>query len=160
MYDNAVVNYGVLLMSDLKNTDKYQVVWLIRRLFRSMGSYTNSYLEDLGISAAERAVMEFLVNDEKLSVPDIAGKYQVSRQHIQVNVNALLEKGLVMTENNPKHRRSQLIVLTKKGKRYFERVLAKDTEAINMIFSHISESECKQIHKNLKKMYINLTEGE
>ena len=65
----------------------YQIVWLIRRLFRALAQKSDDSLQDLGISVADRAVMEFLQPDQKLSVPEIAERYQVSRQHVQVTVN-------------------------------------------------------------------------
>ena len=75
---------------------------------------SNDGLQELGVSAADRAVMEFLYPDEKLSVPEIAERYQVSRQHVQMTVNELLESGFLTKKVNPRHKRSQLIALTSK----------------------------------------------
>ena len=85
-------------MNTFKESEQYQLIWKIRRLFRAMGSYANQYLEELSITAPERAVMEFLL-EEKLTVPEIAAKFDVSRQHIQTNVNSLIEKDLVKNGN-------------------------------------------------------------
>lgn len=101
-------------MSKHSDTDAYQITWFIRRLFRAMSEKANEYLESLGISAAERAVMEFLYPNENLTVPGIAERYKVSRQHVQVTINSLLHKKLVSTQDNPRHRRSPLLMLTEK----------------------------------------------
>ena len=74
---------------------QYEVTWLIRRLFRAMAQLADDYLRAHGLAAADRAVLEFLYPDEALSVPEIATRYQVSRQHIQVTVNTLLEDGFL-----------------------------------------------------------------
>ena len=57
-----------------------------------MGAQADDYLADTGLSAADRAVMEFLYPEEELSVPDIARRYDVSRQHVQVTVNGLVRQ--------------------------------------------------------------------
>ena len=74
-------------------TEAYKVTWLVRRLFRAMADQADAYLHDAGLAAADRAVMEFLYPDLELTVPDIARRYQVSRQHVQVTANLLLQKG-------------------------------------------------------------------
>jgi DNA-binding MarR family transcriptional regulator len=123
-----------------QNTDNaYEVTWLIRRLFRAMGAQADVYLADTGLSAADRAVMEFLYPEEKLSVPDIARRYDVSRQHVQVTVNGLVSKGLVRSIPNPKHKRSRLIRLSSLGRDSFEEIRRNETAIIQHLFDGISD---------------------
>ncbi|MDH5346161.1 MAG: hypothetical protein OEW59_10390, partial [Gammaproteobacteria bacterium] len=56
---------------------QYEVTWLIRRLFRAMAQRADNDLRAHGLSAADRAVLEFLYPDAMLSVPEIASRYQV-----------------------------------------------------------------------------------
>lgn len=144
-------------MAGFKDSDPYQITWLIRRLFRAMGKEADSYLEALGISAAERAVVEFLYPDNELSVPQIAERYSVSRQHVQVTVNALLGAGLLMEKQNPKHKRSPLITLNDSGRDLFSQVLKKDKDAIRRLFENVSESEARRVRATLKKLLGNLS---
>ena len=144
-------------MASLRDSDHYQITWHIRRLFRSMGLFADSYLSELGISAADRAVMEFLHPDNKLSVPQIADLYSVSRQHVQVTVNALLERGIVTLEENPRHKRSPLITLNDTGRSLFSQVVKKDKEAIEQLFYNVSGTEAKKVRATLEKMLANLT---
>ncbi len=145
-------------MNTFKESEQYQLIWKIRRLFRAMGSYANQYLEELSITAPERAVMEFLL-EEKLTVPEIAAKFDVSRQHIQTNVNSLIEKDLVKTEINPRHRRSNLIVLTEQGGQLFKEITQKDRFAVQILFENVSQADCKQSLDTINKMLNNLKEG-
>jgi DNA-binding MarR family transcriptional regulator len=145
------------IMSDFKDTNPYQITWLIRRLFRSMGQLADSYLEELGISAADRAVMEFLYPDIKLSVPQIAELYSVSRQHVQATVNSLIERKLLSVEENPKHKRSSLITLNDKGRSLFSEVAKKDKDAIKLLFNGVSDLETKRVRATLEKMRENLS---
>jgi len=145
-------------VNTFKESEQYQLIWKIRRLFRAMGSYANQYLEELSITAPERAVMEFLL-EEKLTVPEIAAKFDVSRQHIQTNVNSLIEKDLVKTEINPRHRRSNLIVLTEQGGQLFKEITQKDRFAVQILFENVSQADCKQSLDTINKMLNNLKEG-
>ncbi len=135
-----------------EQSDAYQVVWLIRRLFRALGQKSNESLRQFGISAADRAVLEFLYPEEILSVPDIAGRYQVSRQHVQVTVNALMEGGLLAAKDNPRHKRSPLIELTAKGRGLFKEIKERDNEAVEQLFSSISAGERTTTHKTLETL--------
>lgn len=142
-------------MSDFKQTDEYQVTWLVRRLFRAMTQTADQYLESLGVSASERAVMEF-VSKESLTVPQIAAKYGVSRQHVQVTVNALVDSKLVVLQDNPLHKRSPVITLSTNGRRLFAKIAKQDEKAIRHAFSGISKKDCKQTRQTLEKLLSHL----
>ena len=135
---------------------EYQIVWLVRRLFRALAQKSGENLQDLGITVADRAVMEFLHPNEKLSVPEIAERYQVSRQHVQVTVNRLLDAGLLETEVNHRHKRSLLMVLTRKGKSIFQKVKQRDTKALIELFSHVSEKDKRITQETLQALLAEL----
>ena len=145
-------------MVDFKDSDQYQITWLIRRIFRVMGQKADKYLATLNISAAERAVMEFLNPDKRLSVPQIADQYHVTRQHIQVTVNALRERGLVSIEANPRHARSPLVALSVKGRELFAEIAIRDEAAINAMFRNVTDRKCSRTRKTLESLLNNLTE--
>ena len=65
--------------------------------------------------ASGRGVLYELLELGPRSVPEMARRRLVSRQHVQMVVNALLEAGLVDQLENPAHRRSSLIGLTPRG---------------------------------------------
>jgi len=132
-----------------KSNDAYQIVWLVRRLFRALAQRSNESLLELGVSAADRAVLEFLYPEEKLSVPEIAERYQVSRQHVQITVNDLLDSGLLAKRVNPRHKRSPLMALTDKGRTLFEKIRAQDTNTVNQLFSKIPENDIHVTQKTL-----------
>ena len=137
----------------------YEITWLIRRIFRGMARVAGEALEPLGISAAERAVLEFLFPDEALSVPEIANRYDVSRQHVQVTVNSLIEKRLVDRRPNPRHKRSGLLCLSPRGKRLFEDVRAQDAKLIEELFAELPAANLATTLKTLKELNLRLEEG-
>jgi DNA-binding MarR family transcriptional regulator len=83
------------------------------------------------ISMGMRAVLEFLGRHGPTSVPNIARSRRVSRQHIQVQVNALTQEGCVELRANPAHKRSSLVALTRRG----ERTLARMREREAAVFA-------------------------
>ncbi len=145
----------------LTQSPQYEVTWLIRRLFRAMAHVADSYLRAHGLSAADRAVLEFLYRDETLSVPEIAARYQVSRQHIQVTVNTLLEDGFLESRRNPRHKRSPLFALTPVGRELFRKIRAAESELLDSIFTDIAADDVECTRRTLKTMYFeNLGRGE
>ena len=139
-------------MSKTIKSEPYQVIWLIRRLFRALSQKSNENLKEFGISVADRAVLEFLYPDKMLSVPEIAEQYKVSRQHVQSTINSLSAAELVVTKENPRHKRSPLMMLNSKGLTLFEAVLKKDEEVIEILFSRISQSNIQVTQQTLQSL--------
>ena len=139
-------------MSNFRETDAYQITWLTRRLFRAMADKADSYLKPLGITAADRAVLEFLYPDKALTVPEIANRYNVSRQHVQATVNPLLEEGLLKQRPNPAHKRSSHILLTAKGRKLFDRIRKQDQRAIEELFAGVPATAQRQTRTTLAKL--------
>ena len=146
-------------MSETTESESYQVIWLVRRLFRALSQRASENLEGFGISVADRAVMEFLYPDRMLTVPEIAEQYKVSRQHVQVTVNSLLEHRLVQAKENPRHKRSPLIMLNARGRKLFGAVLKKDEEAIKLLFSCISKNNVRTTQQTLQHLLNELNRG-
>ena len=102
------------------------VIRAIRTGFHRLGVLADEIHESVGVTGAMRAVMESLYESGPRSVPQIARSKSVSRQHIQVLVDQLAESGQVAMLQNPDHRRSPLITLTRKGRRLFEQMQGRE----------------------------------
>ena len=139
-------------------TDAYQVTWLVRRLFRAMAEQADTYLQDEGLTAADRAVMEFLAADERLTVPDIARRYQVSRQHVQVTVNGLLDRGLLEASANPHHKRSSLLALSTRGAAKFAVIRRKEERLVDALFADIEIADIATTKRTLQRLLDRLRE--
>lgn len=136
----------------------YHVTWLVRRLFRAMSERADRYLKDSGLTAADRAVMEFLYPDRALSVPEVARRYQVSRQHVQVTVNGLVTAGLVSTRDNPRHRRSPLVTLTEAGRERFRVIRESEKTLVESLFRDIDPGALEATDRTLQHLLTRLTE--
>ena len=147
-------------MTNKSANENYQVVWLVRRLFRALAQKASENLGRYQLSVADRAVMEFLYPQEQLSVPEIASRYQVSRQHVQVTVNALRNKGLLESKPNPRHKRSVLMKLSEKGDELFAEILAKDKQTVERLFSAIPPEDRKTTRRTLETLLRELSREE
>lgn len=130
----------------------YEITWLVRRLFRAMAARADDYLADTGISAADRAIMEFLYPEQALAVPEIARRYDVSRQHVQVTVNALIRRGLLRSIENPHHKRSRLIRLSSLGRASFQEIRRNESAIIENLFADISDDALVATGETLAKL--------
>ena len=138
------------------NEHSYEITWLVRRVFRGMAQAADRYLQDSGLSAADRAVMEFLYPGETLYVPDIARRYQVSRQHVPDTVNGLIQRGLLRSVDNPKHKRSRLIRLSALGRECFAEIRRNESAAVDELFSGISDEALSATHRTLSLLHERL----
>ena len=85
-------------------------------LFHRLRAITVEVHGQTQVSAGQRGVLLSLHRLGPQTVPQLARARPVSRQHIQVLVNGLIEHGLVEIEDNPAHRRSPFVRLTGKGR--------------------------------------------
>ena len=146
-------------MTDKRSSIAYEVTWLIRRTFRAMASRADQYLAESGLTAADRAVLEFLDSDGALSVPEIARRYNVSRQHIQVTANSLLDKGLLLSSSNPRHKRSRLLRLSNAGKQQFADIRAQEAQEISRSFAGVDDDSLEVTRQTLSALLQQLEQG-
>lgn len=109
-------------------SEVYEVLGQVRTCFNLLRSLADRLHEDLGVNPSMRAVMESLAGETGRTVPDIAREKGVSRQHVQVIMNALLEAGLVEAVDNPSHRRSPLFMLTVRAQTVFAEIRRREAE--------------------------------
>lgn len=77
-----------------------------------------------------RGVLRNLLQNGPMTVPAIANLRPVSRQFIQKVVNELEAQGLVGFAENPMHRRSKLVRITRAGKARLNAMYALEAEAL------------------------------
>lgn len=113
--------------------DLYALIVEIRLTFNQLREFADAMHADLAVTASMRAVLETLFDAGSQPVPEIARRKGVSRQHIQVKVDALWDKGLVELRTNPAHKRSPLVALTRKGRVVFETIRGRETLSLEML---------------------------
>jgi DNA-binding MarR family transcriptional regulator len=104
-----------------------------------------------GLSSAHRGVLESLSGAGPRTVPELARARPVSRQHIQVLVNRLLELGLVTATVNPAHERSSLIALTPSGIKRFETMRRRERRVFGQAKFPVSEARMNEAAETLRR---------
>ncbi len=110
-----------------------RLIDVLRVSFNRLKGLTESLHRDLGINASMRGVMQSLADGGAKTVPAIAREKGVSRQHIQVNVDALLRAGMVEGSGNAAHRRSPLIALTQTGNQIFAEARRRESTILDSL---------------------------
>jgi DNA-binding MarR family transcriptional regulator len=104
----------------------------IRRLFQLLKALADAIHKEAGLNASTRAVLESLVDGPR-TVPDIARQKSVTRQHIQLIADELLRMKLIDLRENPAHRRSPLLALTREGKAAFADIRKRETPLLELL---------------------------
>jgi DNA-binding MarR family transcriptional regulator len=115
-----------------------------RLLFHALKQWVETLHEGLGVSTAMRGVLEFLLRGGPMTVPDMARARGVSRQHIQQQVDALLESELVERSANPAHRRSPMIILSDRGRALIQNMQATEQNAISRLQVGVSDNAVQE----------------
>ncbi len=99
-----------------------------RSLFHELGVVAQAIHGGSPLAGGLRGVLLNLLEDGDQTVPALAQRRPVSRQHIQTLVNELLRDGLVIRKSNPAHKRSKLVALTPKGRSTITAMLEREKE--------------------------------
>lgn len=108
-------------------------------LFQALKSWSDALHAERGISTATRGVLEVLWLNGPATVPMVARERGVSRQHVQQQVDALLERDLVERRGNPAHKRSLMVALTDKGRAIIQDMRADELEALSRLQVGVSD---------------------
>lgn len=92
------------------------------------------------LSTAGRDILESIALGPA-TVPDLAERRGVSRQHIQAVVDQLLAAGLVARRDNPVHKRSVFIVATAAGADVLREKTARERPVGRALASAVSEDD-------------------
>jgi DNA-binding MarR family transcriptional regulator len=108
--------------------------------------------EGEAVTLGMRAVLEFLEANGPRAVPEIARNRHVTRQHIQVLVNGLLELRLASLDENPAHRRSSLVRLTPEGQKAIARMRKRERRFLDGLELRAKPDELRRAAVVLKSV--------
>lgn len=124
---------------DNMNTPLEDLIWETRRLFRELAQAADAALAPLGVTASERALLEFLAKEEApVTLSAIARKRGVSRQHIHQTLSRL-DPRWVDRSDDPRDARSVALRLSKDGRALWTKIRAVDAALLRRIGKHLDE---------------------
>lgn len=130
----------------------YRLITEIRRAFNELASVSESVTTPLGLTAAERAVLEHVLVEGAATVPDIARQKSVSRQHIQKLSDSLVGKGLARFRENPTHKRSQLIEATEEGAERFRTLSQIEGEFLESVAPKLAKNDLEAAIDSIRSL--------
>lgn len=132
-----------------RSEELYALIVEIRRSFNALKTFSDQSNDDLGVTAAMRAVMEYLSEHGATSVAEIARGKDVSRQHIQQLADSLAKTDLLGWEPNPRHKRSPLAVLTQEGTLKFAEIKRREAYVLDEIAAAMPDMNFEQARQSL-----------
>jgi len=111
-----------------------------RLLFHTLRQWSDTLHAELSVGAPMRGVLKLILLDGPATVPGVARARGVSRQHIQQQIDALLERGFVERQANPAHKRSWMIALTDKGRAVIQNMRAEELNALSRMQVGVSDN--------------------
>lgn len=92
-------------------------------------------------AGGEFGVLRSLALDGPQTVPDIARSRPVSRQHCQTIVNGMKAQGFAELIANPRHKRSHLVRITKRGRSHLDNLTKQFLAAAGVYAPHFTAAE-------------------
>ena len=111
-----------------------------RLLLRALKQWSEGAHRNLGLTPATRGVLELILLGGPATVPEMARSREVSRQHIQQQVDGLLERRFVERQNNPAHKRSSRIALTGRGRALIQNMRAEELNVLSRMQVGVSDN--------------------
>lgn len=128
------------------------VVNEVRLLFHVLVQSGEALHRRESVSMGQRAVLEFLDKNGPHTVPAIARARRVTRQHIQVLVNQLIEDGWVRTTRNEAHKRSSLVTMTAEGANKIGTMRRKEARHYGGLTPRIGRERLAQAAQTLRNL--------
>jgi DNA-binding MarR family transcriptional regulator len=114
-------------------------------------------VEPLNLTSARWQVLGAVSLSEKpLSAPQVAEAMGITRQGAQKQLNKLEEEGFLEQLPNPRHERSPLYALTKRGSQTFSAAMSLQDTWANGLASNLSLQDLKNTLQTLNTVYERL----
>jgi len=104
----------------------FDLVDEVRALFHRLRAAGDVLLQEEGINAQQRGLLIDIATMGPQTVPDLARKRPVSRQHVQSQMDPLVERAIVERRENPEHKRAWLYALSDEGRATVERIRRRE----------------------------------
>jgi DNA-binding MarR family transcriptional regulator len=121
-----------------------RLITATRGFFHDLEEVSSSILARHGLTLQERRLLMTLRKHRLSTVPQLARKRGVSRQFVQVTMNALAKRSLVEFKENPDHKRSRLLSLTERGEALILGVMSREGEALQQVAAGLRPEDVRE----------------
>jgi len=132
----------------------------VRKVYNRLRHTTDRLHESTGVTAPKRTLLMDLHRNGPQTVPALASARCISRQITQTQVNDLKAAGLVAAKRNPGHKRSVLIDLTAKGRRFVQAMIQRENAFMEELQWIPETEELATCQRVLDRIYAELEAAE
>jgi len=128
---------------------------LFREIFKLQAALSNvmdRVHEQAGLSSAQHNIIRTLQEMGPVTVPDMAAQLGVSRQFVQTVCNRLFAMELLQFEDNPRHKRSRLVLLSDKGRAGYQQARRNENHTIAKALKGLDADKAAEAHELLKQI--------
>ena len=135
-----------------------QLVVQVFQLDGLLAAAGDALAKPAGQTSARWRVLAAL-EDGPATVSHIARAWGLARQSVQRVADALVQEGWAVYEENPGHRRAQLLRLTPRGRRALGTIQAAQRSWANALGARIGEADLRQASSVLQRVWQALRAG-
>ncbi len=136
----------------MHHTDIEKLSSILIELYEKMSSWEHAVVKESGLTPAQMHAIEIMGHQESLRMKELAQKLGVTTGTLTVMIDRLEQNDLILRKPNENDRRSIVLVLTKKGQKYFKEHHKLHLELTSEITSSLNEDETKQFYTFIEKL--------
>ncbi|WDN88600.1 hypothetical protein BuS5_01568 [Desulfosarcina sp. BuS5] len=136
----------------MHHTDIEKLSSILIELYEKMSSWEHAVVKESGLTPAQMHAIEIMGHQESLRMKELAQKLGVTTGTLTVMIDRLEQNDLILRKPHENDRRSIVLVLTKKGQKYFKEHHKLHLELTSEITSSLNEDETKQFYTFIEKL--------
>ncbi|WP_078392449.1 MarR family winged helix-turn-helix transcriptional regulator [Shouchella patagoniensis] len=125
---------------------------VLTRALQSVKALAEADIKKHGFNPTEFAVLELLYSKGDQAVQKIGTKVLIASSSITYVVDKLEKKEMIARRPCPTDRRVTFVSITNKGREWMDSIFPKHTEALDSIFSSLTQDEKQTLIEQLKRI--------
>ena len=111
------------------------------RAYQAFEAYSSPHIRSMGLTSEQFDVIATLANQPPMTFKELSTKTLISKTSLTGVVERMEQKGFLKICSNHEDGRSQLIRLTAKGQKTFEKVFPEHLAYLHKAFNKLSDKE-------------------
>lgn len=123
----------------------------LRRTVHTVTLLESPLIKRHGLTLTQFGVLEALYNKGDMRIQDLIDKLLTTSGNMTVVIKNMIRDGFIIRQFNPSDRRTCIISLTDKGRKFIETILPDHYQNVGNIFSVLTDEEQELFVALLKK---------
>ena len=120
--------------------------------YQEFEGYSSAHIRGLGLLPVQFDVIATVANQSPITYKQLGEKTLISKSSLTGVVERMVQKGFITTLENPNDARSNLLKLTDKGQKIFEKFFPEHLKHLEVAFQKLSKKQMKEIEEALKTL--------